>query len=617
MNCNCLKSAKRGTIYLLLSSFIIAILFFLFLFTNVDNSFMSEAGWCYYVIACLSHSFIMAVIPYLLLFLPITLLTKREVLAAGIYCGVLSIMMCLFLLDYDVYGLYRFHINGFVIGMALGTGASEIFDFGTALYVKAAVVVLLIILFNIALLRLSGIIATHISGKKVLISYISVLLLMTLGVNGVHAYASAAGSQSVIRSSEFIPYYYPLSANKLILKLGLVSESDYLSPDMGSKGSQYVEYPKHPIKETGINGKPMNVIIIAIDAWNKRSLTPKVMPNTYAFSQKCECYNNHFSSSNGTRGGIFGLFYGIPSTYWKDFDVTHTYPVLIHELLHHGYQVQTYPSATLLSPPFARNVFKEVPNLNIEGHGKTTYDRDCDVTRRLLADLDKNDGKKPFFSFIFYDLNHSIRLTKDKLYRFQPSWDYAHYTELNNNSDPTLFWNLYCNCSAEVDSLAGLIYKKLEQKGLLDNTIVMITGDHGQEFNENHKNYWGHNSNFSKIQIGVPFLFYYPGCKHTDVAYRTTHYDVTATLLPMLFGVTNPSSDFSFGHPLHDATPRTWHVAGSDINTAFIVDKDVIIEQKSTGYMEITDAHLNPINNYKINAVELNKAIQHLHYFYK
>jgi membrane-anchored protein YejM (alkaline phosphatase superfamily) len=166
-----------------LSSFIIAILFFLFLFTNVDNSFMSEAGWCYYVIACLSHSFIMAVIPYLLLFLPITLLTKREVLAAGIYCGVLSIMMCLFLLDYDVYGLYRFHINGFVIGMALGTGASEIFDFGTALYVKAAVVVLLIILFNIALLRLSGIIATHISGKKVLISYISVLLLMTLGVN--------------------------------------------------------------------------------------------------------------------------------------------------------------------------------------------------------------------------------------------------------------------------------------------------------------------------------------------------------------------------------------------------------------------------------------------------
>ena len=25
--------------------------------------------------------------------------------------------------------------------------------------------------------------------------------------------------------------------------------------------------------------------------------------------------------------------------------------------------------------------------------------------------------------------------------------------------------------------------------------------------------------------------------------------------------------------------------------------------------------HLNPINNYKINAVELNKAIQHLHYF--
>lgn len=87
----------------------------------------------------------------------------------------------------------------------------------------------------------------------------------------------------------------------------------------------------------------------------------------------------------------------------------------------------------------------------------------------------------------FYDLAHGYEVPKDKLYRFQPSWEFADYMKLNNDIDPTPFLNLYYNCVAEADSLVGCVLHKLEEKKLLDNTLVIITGDHGQEFNENHK----------------------------------------------------------------------------------------------------------------------------------
>ncbi|MCC8153005.1 MAG: sulfatase-like hydrolase/transferase [Tannerellaceae bacterium] len=36
-----------------------------------------------------------------------------------------------------------------------------------------------------------------------------------------------------------------------------------------------------------------------------------------------------------------------------------------------------------------------------------------------------------------------------------------------------------------MDSLIGEVFSALEEKGMLENSVIIITGDHGQEFNEN------------------------------------------------------------------------------------------------------------------------------------
>src|SRR5438876_7915782 len=87
----------------------------------------------------------------------------------------------------------------------------------------------------------------------------------------------------------------------------------------------------------------------------------------------------------------------------------------------------------------------------------------------------------------------------------------------------------------------------LVRRGLLDDTIVLVTGDHGEEFNEH--GYWGHNGAFTPEQVHVPLVLHLPGMPASRHAGLTSHHDLPATLLGLL-GVTNPPSDYALGRSL-------------------------------------------------------------------
>lgn len=45
------------------------------------------------------------------------------------------------------------------------------------------------------------------------------------------------------------------------------------------------------------------------------------MPSVSRFMEQSEYFPRHLSSSNDTRGGVFGLFTGLSSYYWKSFEI--------------------------------------------------------------------------------------------------------------------------------------------------------------------------------------------------------------------------------------------------------------------------------------------------------
>ena len=272
-----------------------------------------------------------------------------------------------------------------------------------------------------------------------------------------------------------------------------------------------------------------------------------------------------------------------------------------------------------MNPPFAKVLFAKVPHLRVGTEGKTVLERDSTITADFLSDLkQQKKEKKPFFSFLFYDGPHGFEVPADKNTRFTPAWEYADYTKLNNDLDPTPFFNLYRNTCYQDDILLGKVFDALQEEGLMDNTIVILTGDHSQEFNENKRNYWGHNSNFSIHQIGVPMICHFPACKTPHkYTHLTTHYDFVPTLMKQYLGVKNELPDYTMGHLLTDTISRNWHIVGSNLNYAFIIGGDSILEKTAEGNLDVYDARMRPVKNYRIPVKPFDDAVKVLNRYFK
>ncbi|MFR7822459.1 MAG: sulfatase-like hydrolase/transferase [Odoribacter splanchnicus] len=76
---------------------------------------------------------------------------------------------------------------------------------------------------------------------------------------------------------------------------------------------------------------------------------------------------------------------------------------------------------------------------------------------------------------------------------------------------------------------------ELEHKGLLDNSILVITGDHSQN-SMRIKKLLGSCSNYSDAQIHVPFIYYEPGQAPRNY-HHTTSLRHCADFDAYLFGV--------------------------------------------------------------------------------
>jgi membrane-anchored protein YejM (alkaline phosphatase superfamily) len=147
---------------------------------------------------------------------------------------------------------------------------------------------------------------------------------------------------------------------------------------------------------------------------------------------------------------------------------------------------------------------------------------------------------------------------------------------INKERDPTEFLNDYRNSIHYVDELVGRLLDDLESSGALENTIVVITSDHGEEFNDNKANYWGHTSNFTGYQTRVPMIVYMPGKAPREVHEATAHVDIPPTLLIEGLGCGQDVDAYSNGRDLFG--PQDGErpmVVTSYVNHALIMGDDV------------------------------------------
>ena len=129
-----IKGIKQGCLFYAFSTLLIALQFGLYITNSSILEMMDLEGWLFFITSCISHAAMFALIPYLLsLIFTFCRCTKtaRIVQIVGI------ILLCIInYLNSQVYAIYHFHINGFVLSMVFGEGAGEIFNFDIMLYLK-------------------------------------------------------------------------------------------------------------------------------------------------------------------------------------------------------------------------------------------------------------------------------------------------------------------------------------------------------------------------------------------------------------------------------------------------------------------------------------------------
>ena len=190
---------------------------------------------------------------------------------------------------------------------------------------------------------------------------------------------------------------------------------------------------------------------------------------------------------------------------------------------------------------------------------------------------------------------------------------------LNNNTDPGPIFNRYKQSVYYDDYLLQKVYDELKQSGSLDNTLIIITGDHSQEMNDNKLGFWGHNGNYTDAQTKVPFIIV--GAKDLqhmsdNINKFTSHEDVVPTIMRNYLHVENDISDYSTGYDLFSPILNRDWLLMSNYSSYAVRTKDNIYFVNRLGISHYYDCHNNQVDqtpNYKT----IQMAIDNMRYFFQ
>ncbi|WP_438469211.1 DUF3413 domain-containing protein [Vibrio vulnificus] len=535
----------------------------------------------------------------------------------GTQALIASLGVATLFIDTIVFAQYRFHINAVVLELVM-SGQIVSFPLITWLMVIGGVALLLAAQWwTIRWLENGAPVRALKLGRKFALLTFAALL----ATNAIHIWAAAHAYQPVTTVKRYLPLFYPATADKFMRKQGWVDEEALeRQKALAFKRKNDLNYPLAPLQTQPVE-KPLNIMLLVVDSWRADTFNADNTPNMWKYAQSGVVFNNHIATGNATRTGIFGLFYGIPGTYWHGFLANQQSPVLIDRLQALDYQLGIFTAAQLRKPEFNQTVFTKVENLRIGSEGGRPSELDADLTQDWLAWYDQRDKSKPTFSFLFYDAPHGYDFPADFEPKYEPMLKEVNYLKLNNDTDPTPFFNRYKTSVRYVDSMATKVLDKLKESGDLENTLVIITGDHGQEMNDNKLNFWGHNSNFTDAQVNVPFAIFGPGVDAAKMQWSsealTSHQDVVPTLMKHYLGVTNDVKDYSVGEDLlGDAVKRDWIISSNYSGYAIITDDD-ILEVSGGGQYQFMDKTNRQLKDQQPNFTYLQQALEQISRFSK
>lgn len=280
-----------------------------------------------------------------------------------------------------------------------------------------------------------------------------------------------------------------------------------------------------------------HLVVFLVESLRRDAITPEGAPNLTLWSQRGLKLGNHFSSANGTHLALYSVLYGRSPLFYRRDLAARVKPQLTQTLKASGYHTSYLSSATSVGWMWMERMlgletFDDI-QLGQEHRSVDQWHRWTSKDAEYAASIPTllKAAKTPQAVLMFAMSTHYP-------YPFPPEWDLSQPSLGQELDTATLGWqadhqvlrNRYSNSVRYIDHLIGEMLEEID----LENTVVVITGDHGEALWDDGTA--SHGTQASQVQLAVPCLVLGGGIPAGEITAPTYHADLLPTVLHALEG---------------------------------------------------------------------------------
>jgi membrane-anchored protein YejM (alkaline phosphatase superfamily) len=359
-----------------------------------------------------------------------------------------------------------------------------------------------------------------------------------------------------------------------------------------------------------------NILFVHIECLRAGIFNAENMPELYRQSSGAlQFLPAHYTTGPNTGIGIHGLINGLADTYYQAARQSWFHPVTLAILKKLGYSNSVYATRDLGYEQLGDLFFAEtLDHAQLTNDGDFT-EREARMVDRYLDDLRRDDDRRPRFDYLMFYATHFDYFFPPEFAKYQPVSSLGFEMESGRNPDRASMrdglFNRYRNSALYVDHLVNRIVEYLRESGRLENTVVVIVGDHGEEFWEHGA--FGHVYGLVNEQIHVPALVHFP--RPLPASERlTSHQDFFPTIFDfMKLETLGGDCRFTTGRSLYQVEPGEDFVTVSlgikQKNLKFtemVIGKDYKVRIEFRDKLQVTgvfDAEDHPLADFDRDAV--------------
>jgi hypothetical protein len=306
----------------------------------------------------------------------------------------------------------------------------------------------------------------------------------------------------------------------------------------------------HGAARPGVTGDRPDIFILMMESLRQDAIQPAHAPFLSRFrDEECQQLGKTWASSNSTPLSWYGLFNGVLPISWpgaraklaetKSFET----PPFLQMLSGEDYRMEvhvvcdlSYRSLGPLSFGTDQSRFEALVDAPIGETSWGTYHEEIPQRERaafetVLASVSSNPAGGNFHFIALDSTHYSYQWPEDFELPYRDYYDSSTVPAFPDEEQIDLIKKRYYNSLAWVDLQIGEFVSALKSQGRYHNSLIIVTGDHGEEFYENGS--WFHSSSLLPAQTQVPLLIKWPeevdapdhpSASHLDLVPSLSHY---------------------------------------------------------------------------------------------